>query len=172
VNYVNAAAIAISIAALSATPALAVPQVVTYAYDAAGRVTTVGYDGAWTIAYTYDANGNITALTSAGVTDVPDRETASGVPRTYELNQNSPNPFTGATAMRYQLPRPGTVRLEGFDVTGRKVRTLVDAVQAAGYYAIAWDGNDDSGNRAPSGIYFWKLAAGETLKTIKVMLIR
>lgn len=171
-NYLNAAAVAIGIAALSGTPALAVPQVVTYAYDAAGRVTTVGYDGTWTITFTYDASGNITALTSAGVTGVGDGEKASSLPRTYQLHQNSPNPFAGTTAIRYQLPRQETVRLEGFDARGRKVRTLVDAVREAGYYTIAWDGNDDHGNPAPSGIYYWKLRAGEARKTIRVMLIK
>lgn len=173
INRIISASVAIAAAALSAVSAGAVPQVVTYSYDAAGRMSTVRYDEAWTIAYVYDANGNITSLTSSGgETGGQEGDVSSLLPRTYQLGQNRPNPFSGRTEMRYQLPRPGGVRLEGFDATGRLVRTLVDATQAAGYYSIVWDGTDDRGNPAPSGIYLLRLTAGEKVVKRRVTLLR
>jgi hypothetical protein len=103
---------------------------------------------------------------------------SSGVPsdakRSEDLGifQNIPNPFAGSTAIRYALPVAGRVRLEIFDVTGRFVETLVDETQPAGMQTAVWDGNDSMGNKAPSGVYFYRVSLGDEAKAMKMLVLR
>ncbi len=72
-----------------------------------------------------------------------------------------PSPFRSNTLVRFALPHAAEVRLEVLDVSGRRVRTLVDGEsRAAGAHAVEWNGTSDRGERLPSGIYFVRLAAG------------
>ncbi len=87
------------------------------------------------------------------------------------LAQNVPNPFNPATAIRYELAAPGTVALRVYDVRGRLVRTLVDASQSAGPHAVTWDGRDDGGRPAASGVYFYRLDAGRSVLSKKMVLV-
>ncbi len=79
------------------------------------------------------------------------------VPLTFELKQNYPNPFNGTTTIFYSLDRPGDVLLTIYDVTGEKVRTLVNRYQDEGWYYPKWDGRDDRGQAVASGIYVYRL---------------
>ena len=92
---------------------------------------------------------------------------APQMPRQLVLSQNYPNPFNAATEIRYDLPDPGHVSLEIFNVTGQRVASLVDAGQPAGQHIIHWD----AGN-LPSGIYLVRLQAGEQMATRKMALVR
>jgi hypothetical protein len=83
-----------------------------------------------------------------------------------------PNPFRAETAITYQVPVAGEVALAIVDAQGRHVRTLVLAGVDAGLHRETWDGTDESGTRAPSGIYFAKLRAGESVSFQKVALVR
>lgn len=79
------------------------------------------------------------------------------------LAQNHPNPFNPSTTINYALARDGHVRLEVFDLAGRRVRSLVDEMRTAGTHTANWDGLDDGGNQASSGTYFCRMStAGET----------
>jgi subtilisin family serine protease len=79
------------------------------------------------------------------------------------LAQNHPNPFNPSTSIDYTVARDGHVRLEVFDMAGRRVRSLVDEARVAGTHTARWDGLDDAGNQAASGTYFCRMAtAGET----------
>jgi hypothetical protein len=79
------------------------------------------------------------------------------------LSANVPNPFRGATSLRFALPSAGHVELSVYDVGGRKVRGLVQGRLEAGSHAVEWDGRDGSGARVASGVYLVRLnAAGET----------
>jgi hypothetical protein len=69
----------------------------------------------------------------------------------------SPNPYTAATREVYALPRAGTVRVEVYDVRGRRVRVLEDGPRATGTHAVVWDGNGDDGSPAAAGAYFIRL---------------
>lgn len=89
------------------------------------------------------------------------------------LMQNTPNPFNPRTRIGFELSRATRVRLEIYDVAGRSVRTLVDARLPAGTHAAWWDGRDDGGVAAASGIYFYRLVAGgRTVAARKMVLIR
>lgn len=85
----------------------------------------------------------------------------SQVPQGYDLARNVPNPFNPSTEIAYDLPRDVRVRLSVFDVAGRRVRTLVDEVQTAGSRSVVWDGTGDDGSMVPSGLYLYRLEAGE-----------
>jgi hypothetical protein len=100
-----------------------------------------------------------------------DRE-LEGIPVTYALKQNKPNPFTGQTTVRFDMPRPSAVTLKVFDVEGRLVATLVEGALPAGGHSIAWSGEDDAGTTACSGIYFIRFEAGNHLETRKAILLR
>ena len=69
----------------------------------------------------------------------------------------SPNPFRGSAALRFGLSRAGEVRLELFDVGGRRVRNLAEGMRSAGSHLVPWDGRDDGGRPVGAGIYFVRL---------------
>lgn len=88
------------------------------------------------------------------------------------LSQNSPNPFTASTILRFRLPESGHVRLEVFDVEGRSVAVLVDARLPSGSGHATWDGRDAAGMRAAPGIYFLRLDSGGRSESVKMLLLR
>jgi hypothetical protein len=89
-----------------------------------------------------------------------------------ELERNFPNPFRSRTTMQYALPHDARVRLAVYDVSGRRVASLVDAVQPAGRHGLTWDGRGDGGGRVPSGVYFARIEAAGQVQTRKVVMIR
>jgi len=82
-----------------------------------------------------------------------------------------PNPFVSSTRIRYALPREARAELAVFDVTGRRVRTLVDRVQPAGAHEVDWNGLDASGRRPPPGIYLYRLTTGNRSETGRMVLL-
>ncbi len=88
------------------------------------------------------------------------------------LYQNYPNPFNPATQIRYYLNSSEHVSLSVYDVLGRLVTTLVDGKQDAGYRTVAWNGQDHAGGQVSSGVYFYKLVAGDFVQTRKMVLLR
>jgi hypothetical protein len=90
----------------------------------------------------------------------------------FTLYQNYPNPFNPSTTIRYTVPKRRHVRLEVFDVAGRRVSVLVDRAQSPGIYSIDWNGCDDKGNTTSSGIYFCRLTAGKETVSKKMVLLR
>jgi hypothetical protein len=101
---------------------------------------------------------------------------AERVPATFRVYDNFPNPFNSSTTIRYRLP--GTpesvhhVRISIFNVRGRSVRTLLDEKQTAGVHQVRWDGTSDSRDPMPSGVYFYRIDAGEMCGIGKITLIR
>ena len=93
---------------------------------------------------------------------------------TNRLAQNYPNPFNPSTAIRYSIRSPGHVTLRVYDVRGRLVATLVDKEQAprAEGYKIDWRGRSNTGGNVTSGVYFYRLVAGEFIETRKMVLLR
>jgi hypothetical protein len=89
------------------------------------------------------------------------------LPRVFDLGQNSPNPFSQATELRYDLPQGCHVTLEIYNSLGQKVRSVVDAPQGAGHHVISWDADGLS-----SGIYFYRLRAGDFEETNKMLVVR
>jgi hypothetical protein len=81
-----------------------------------------------------------------------------------------PNPFRGETSVPFELGRGGSVRVIVFDVTGRRIGTLVDGVHGEGPHEARWDGRGEDGRPVPAGIYFVRVEAGET--TVSARLVR
>jgi glucose/arabinose dehydrogenase len=97
---------------------------------------------------------------------------AGGLPAGLTLSAPWPNPFLSSTTIEFTLPRDGRVRADVFDVHGRLVMPLTDAVRAAGEHAVAWNGLSEGGRPAPAGFYILRLEAGGESKTVKVFLSR
>ena len=92
------------------------------------------------------------------------------LPDQYRLNQNMPNPFNPSTAIGYQLPEAGQVRLAVYNLLGQEVRVLVNERRDAGLFSATWDGTDALGRRVASGIYLYRIQAG-SFSAIKRMLL-
>jgi predicted extracellular nuclease len=90
----------------------------------------------------------------------------------FGLAQNMPNPFNPKTTIAFTLPEAGDVSLEVYDVAGRRVATLIDRRLESGPHSVTWDGRTEAGERAASGVYFYKLVAGEQKTTRKMVLLK
>jgi len=90
------------------------------------------------------------------------------------LEQNAPNPFNPATTIRYTVRegKNSRVRLVVYDGRGRRVRTLVDALEAGGAYEAKWDGRDNHGQPVSSGIYFYRMTQPGFIATRKMLLLK
>ena len=91
----------------------------------------------------------------------------SNLPEHFKLHQNYPNPFNASTIICYSLPEPSAVTLDIYDILGRKVETLIDKPQPAGYHRVVWNADNFS-----SGVYFYKLSTGEFVKSKKMVLLK
>lgn len=106
------------------------------------------------------------------------------VPTEYSLAQNYPNPFNPNTTIHYSLPgverraesggrlMPVHTTLKIYNILGQEVRTLVDEAKEAGYYTVTWDGKDAYGNNVASGVYFYRLTAGNFTATRRMVLMK
>ena len=86
-----------------------------------------------------------------------------------------PNPFNPSTTLRYALPQTEanyTTTVQIYDLTGKLVKTLLNATQPAGWHSVVWHGTDQFGSRVPAGVYLSKVSFGSETKTIKVMLLK
>jgi hypothetical protein len=94
-------------------------------------------------------------------------ETGESLHTEYRLSQNYPNPFNPATEIGYELPAASDVRLSVFDLLGREVTLLVNTRQSAGRYTVRFDGAG-----LASGVYLYRLTAGNSVQMRKMALIR
>jgi len=94
------------------------------------------------------------------------------IPENYSLDQNYPNPFNPETNIGYRIPKLSNVKLIVYDALGREVRTLVNTFQLAGNYEIRWNGEDNFGKEAASGVYFYSLKSGDFNRTKMMSLIK
>jgi len=91
----------------------------------------------------------------------------SAVPKDYILTQNSPNPFNNATVIKYRLPKTSYVNLSLYNIRGQKVRILVNGVKQAGFHTLFVNGDD-----LPSGLYFYRIEAGNFIETKRMLLLK
>lgn len=94
------------------------------------------------------------------------------LPAEFILSQNYPNPFNPATEIKFALPENTHVKIEIFNVLGQKVRTLVDADMDAGYKSIVWNGTDGNGQIVSSGVYLYRMQAGDKMFTKKMLMLK
>lgn len=96
-----------------------------------------------------------------------DVQQIDNTPVNYSLSQNYPNPFNPSTTIEYSLSKTEKVKLEIFDILGRRVTTLVDEEQTSGSYKVTFDASQFA-----SGVYFYKLRSGNFVKTKKMMVLK
>ena len=89
------------------------------------------------------------------------------VPTEYSLSQNYPNPFNPSTQVTFGLPKESRVRLEIYNMLGERVMNVVDGPRAAGYHTVTVDASAFS-----AGVYLYRLTAGETVMTRKMLLVK
>ena len=93
-------------------------------------------------------------------------------PLRFALHENIPNPFNAETLIRFDLPSGELASLDVFNAFGQKVRTLVQGRLDAGSHQLRWDSRDDRGATLASGVYFYRLVAGERVQTQRMMLVK
>jgi hypothetical protein len=94
------------------------------------------------------------------------------IPDVFELYPNYPNPFNPETHIRFSLAHKVKVTVEIFNVLGQRIRSLVDSDMAPGKHDVLWNGRNDAGVRVSSGVYFYRLKAGDYVNSRKMVLIR
>jgi hypothetical protein len=157
------------------------------------RYTYVSYDTSGHLLYSYNSEDFTTNFIGAGftflvtLTNTPEPTgniyggTASGdflgrtgvvnetpnLPIDFTVAQNYPNPFNARTTIQYDLPTSADVKLEIFDILGRRIDVLAQGEQEAGNHSVVWDGE----NRG-SGIYLYRIQAGNLSETKKMQLLK
>jgi hypothetical protein len=117
------------------------------------------------------SRGGISSLGSFGVgkfghitVDVSETKV---LPSVFSLNQNYPNPFNPATSISFFVPKDGHVSLKVFDILGKEIATIVDRNMESGEHHYEWNASDYA-----SGIYFYRITAGDFVQTKKMMLLK
>ncbi len=101
-----------------------------------------------------------------GIGDTP-------APASFALHPNVPNPFNPITTIHYDVPAPGAdVNISVYDVTGRLVRELVKEHRGAGEWSVQWNGDNDRGQGVASGVYLYRMRAGDFDRTGKMILLK
>jgi len=101
-----------------------------------------------------------------------DQVPEAGLPRTYELAQNYPNPFNPTTNIEFALPTSSDVSVEVVNILGQHVAELVNDLLPAGRYRLEWNGTDYAGNSVATGVYFYRIQAGDFVETRKMLLLK
>ncbi|MEX0737446.1 MAG: T9SS type A sorting domain-containing protein [Bacteroidota bacterium] len=109
-------------------------------------------------------SSNIMGLTSSGVVGL---EAEPGTISSHRLHQNFPNPFNPTTLIRFQLPQEQQVTIRVYDLLGREVRTLFNGIQRGGEHQVLFDASG-----LPTGVYVYRLVAGEYVESRKMQLVR
>ena len=111
------------------------------------------------------------ATWSFTITDV--EKDPYGIPTEFALGQNYPNPFNPTTTIRFDLPKEAPVTMEVYNVLGVRIRTLLAGeTVSAGRHTMMWDGRDDNGNAAPSGVYLYRINATDFHASKKMTLMK
>jgi hypothetical protein len=114
-------------------------------------------------------NMPIVSIICVGIEEI---ELPSTRPELTGLYQNTPNPFKDKTEIRYTLQERASVTLGVFDISGQRIKSLVNGFMDNGVYSVIWDGKDERGIPVSSGIYFYRLTAGELKITNKLIYLK
>jgi hypothetical protein len=116
----------------------------------------------------YDDTAAVTVL----VESPTDASSEILIPREFALEQNYPNPFNPVTTIEFSLPRGEYVQVGIFNLLGQQIRILMEGIKPAGRYHLQWDGTLSDGEPASSGMYFYRLRAGDFAATRKMVLLK
>jgi hypothetical protein len=104
--------------------------------------------------------------------DVLTAPNSSPMPTSYTMEQNYPNPFNPETTIRYGIPEAGTIRLTVYNIEGRVIKHLDSGYKEAGYHKVNWDGENEYGKSVSSGVYIYRIEAGEFSNVRKMIFIK
>jgi hypothetical protein len=130
-----------------------------------GQIKVIQDNITWHEDYS-DISGDFTINATTGIDDP---ETTAEL---FLLYPAFPNPFNPTTTIRYDLSEGTRVSLTIYDITGAKVRTLVDDFQTQGEKSVQWDGRNDQGRIVSSGVYFYRMQAGNEVRLNKVTFLK
>jgi hypothetical protein len=127
--------------------------------------------GTWTSG---SANpGTASLVTHPGdAQDFPATSAVWDIPASYELGHNYPNPFNPLTVISYNLPVYSHVTIDIYNVLGEKIKTLVNESASEGSYITIWNGLNDLGKAVNSGIYFYRMTAGDYSSVKRMVLMK
>jgi hypothetical protein len=108
---------------------------------------------------------------------VPSSAESVDIPTAFKLHDNYPNPFNPSTKIEYDVPSRSHVQLAVYDILGQLVRTLVNSDHSNGHYSVAWDGTNETGRQAATGMYIYRLEAADgsgsaTVLSKKMVLLK
>ncbi len=138
-----------------------------YATTASGGVSGTGGAAVLTFRRLGNALGgfqlsNLHILDASGAVNViQDVQALDLKPKEFGLDQNYPNPFNPSTQISYRAPMDGQVKVVVYNILGQQIRTLVNGFTPAGAYTITWDGKDAVGRQVASGMYLYRMEAGQ-----------
>ena len=128
--------------------------------------------GPFVTATATDTAGNTSQFSQPmNVTSVAET-TESIIPKEFSLSQNYPNPFNPETVIRYTVPKEARVTLRIINILGQEIATLVDRKQRPGIYSVTWDGRGRRGASVTSGVYFYRIEAGEFAAVRKMLFVK
>jgi plastocyanin len=115
-----------------------------------------------------DMWGEITVLGVGVEEEIRDQFSTSD----FTLLQNKPNPFSSITEIQFSLARPTRVKVEIFNLTGQKIKTLAQGDMVSGFHSLNWDGRDLNNKKAPNGIYFYSIKSGDFRLTRMMVMMK
>jgi hypothetical protein len=125
--------------------------------------------------YAYSGNDStaITGTRQLLVERSGDLNTESiGIPNSFVLHPNYPNPFNPETHIRFEIPYAGNVDLSIYNLRGMKVKTLYSGQKSAGVYSFKWNGKNDNNQSVSGGVYIYKLQSGKQMQMHKMILLK
>jgi len=146
-----------------------VPKRIILSIPVPGEVCTMLMTGEFFDGTAFQMSDCVTLVGEPPRFDKPDRPMLTGETR---LMGASPNPFNPVTTIAFELAIPGEVSITVYDVSGRMIRSLVKGHLSSGVHEVTWNGRDRNGATAASGVYFYRLMAGDVQETRKMVLLR
>ncbi len=138
--------------------------------EAEGEYMVSGVFGSPDFGYAFNDGGLVLRFENQ-VTGVSARPNDT-VPVTFQLDQNYPNPFNPSTTISYSLMSAEKVSLKIYNLKGQEIKTLVNRVVSTGHHSVKWDGTDESGVKATSGLYLYVLRVGDQMVSKRMMLVK
>jgi hypothetical protein len=115
-------------------------------------------------------NGEIYFVENLTVTGIPGF--ASKTPTNFQLYQNYPNPFNSQTSIKYYIPKSDHIKIEIYDLLGRKIKTLINENQQRGEHKVIWNGRDENNQSVASGIYFYTVSTDIYSNSKKMLVLK
>jgi hypothetical protein len=149
-----------------------VVEIPTATFEGTGPIESISFSGTFSGTFYLDDIRLVAARPSSTPVTLVEEEHIASLPTAFSLSQNFPNPFNSETVIRFALPESEEVELAVYNLAGQQVAALVQGVREAGSYTVRWDGRDEQERELASGIYLYRLRAGERMETRKLVLLR